>query len=182
MNTALNNPKDEPLKNIMNVSKNAQKFEWKSINRYLENVNIWTNNIINNKFRSKSLKNSSNNKFLSVSNINNNLSKSQNYYTSNYKIGNVYNRNNTYYIIPHSNIENLIINEVFSTEYFKKMDMNKFQILTSLNNQIYKYNKGIPQLVNKVNETIPQINSINILHNLTNNTHPLIKIASKNVG
>ena len=27
MNTALNNTKDEPLKNIMNVSKNAQKFE-----------------------------------------------------------------------------------------------------------------------------------------------------------
>jgi hypothetical protein len=41
MNTALNNTKDEPLKNIMNVSKNAKKIEWKSINRNLENVNIW---------------------------------------------------------------------------------------------------------------------------------------------
>ena len=59
--------------------------------------------------------------------------------------------------------------------------MNKFQILASLNNQIDKYNKGITQLVNKLNETIQQINSISALDNLTNNTHPLIKIASKNV-
>ena len=178
MNTALKNTKDDPLKNIMRMSKSAKKINGQSINRYLENVNIRKNNIINNKFRSKSPKNTNNNNFLSVSNINNNLSISQNNYPSYYTNG-----NNKYYISPHSNIENSIVNEVFSTEDFKKMDnMNKFQILASLNNQIDKYNKGIPQLVNKVNETIQKINNSNALDNLTNNTHPLIKMASKNAG
>jgi hypothetical protein len=160
------------------MSKSAKKINGQSINRYLENVNIRKNNIINNKFRSKSPKNTNNNNFLSVSNINNNLSNSQNNYPSYYTNG-----NNKYYISPHSNIENSIVNEVFSNEDFKKMDnMNKFQILASLNNQIDKYNKGIPQLVNKVNETIQKINNSNALDNLTNNTHPLIKMASKNAG
>jgi hypothetical protein len=63
-------------------------------------------------------------------------------------------------------------------------NMNKFQLLSEINNTINNYNKGLPQLLKKVNETIEKINSTNVLNNNNNlhNTHPLIEMASKNAG
>jgi hypothetical protein len=163
--------------NAKRMTKSAKKIIDKDFNRIYQNLSIKKNNIINNKFRSKSPTNT--NKFISVDNINNNQQNDP----QRYKTINIQNYNSNYIISPQSNVENSIVNEVFSNDDFKKMDnMNKFEIIANLNNQIDKYNKGIPQLVNKVNETINKINNENVLDNLSSNSHPLIKMASKSAG
>ena len=174
MNRAAKQTREDLYKeNTKKITKSAKKRIDKDFNRIYQNLTNRKNNIINNKFRNKS----PNNKFISVDNINNN----QQNYSQKFKTINIQNYNNNYIISPQSNIENAIVNEVFSNDDFKKMDnMNKFEIIANLNNKIDKYNKGIPQLVNKVNDTINKINNTNVLDN--NISHPLIKIASKSAG
>ena len=52
-------------------------------------------------------------------------------------------------------------------------------MLDSLNKEIDRYNKGIPQLMEKVESTIDKINKVNIFDE---KTHPIIKMASKQSG
>lgn len=60
-----------------------------------------------------------------------------------------------------------------------KVIPNKSVILQDLSHQIEKYNKGIPQLTQKVEETLNKLNQFNVFDE---NTHPIIKIASKHSG
>ena len=88
--------------------------------------------------------------------------------------------NNKLILLNSKNIENKIAGDIISQQNFDKfVKMNKFDMLDSLNKEIDRYNKGIPQLMEKVESTIDKINKVNIFDE---KTHPIIKMASKQSG
>jgi hypothetical protein len=80
-----------------------------------------------------------------------------------------------------ASIENKILQEVISDKNINKQFNNtdKLTLLNNLNREIDSYNKGIPQLIDKVEKTI---NSINKNGCLNEKLHPLIEMASKHSG
>lgn len=101
----------------------------------------------------------------------------------NYRRNNQINNNDRYINMNPTSCQNKIgSNEVLfiKQNISPKIDnMNKFQMINTINKEIDKYNKGIPQLMDKVEKTIQKINKTNLLDD---NIHPLIKMASKQAG
>lgn len=77
-------------------------------------------------------------------------------------------------------MEDQLVNEILYQENAKNInELNKYQLLTSINNSVNNYSKVFPIMINKVNEAIDKIGKVNMFDETT---HPIIKLASRATG
>jgi hypothetical protein len=88
--------------------------------------------------------------------------------------------NSRFILLNSSNVENKMLQDVINQKNLDKFNsLDKLQMISSLNQEINHYNKGLPQLINKVESAIEKINTTNYL---SKNIHPIIEMASKHTG
>jgi hypothetical protein len=109
-------------------------------------------------------------KFEKISENTHNILKNPSY--SNKENKNSQNFSNSEFQIDINTAADIVSKSKFSS-------MNELQALQNINKQIDNYNKGLPQLIEKVETTLEKINKNNVFNE---NTHPIIKLASKHTG
>jgi hypothetical protein len=130
--------------------------------------------------------NLSNNKIISPINL---QSQNTNFLSENKSPINAHNSNFNFISLKNPLIEQQITNEVISNFYKhngnelnnNNENINKFEIFQSLNKEIENYNRGLPQLIDKVEHTIKKINKNHILSEKVQ-MHPIVKMAAKQTG
>jgi len=87
---------------------------------------------------------------------------------------------NKFVILNSNNIEAKMLQDLTNRKELEKFSkMNNFDIIQNIHSEIDRYNKGIPQLIQKVENTIEKINQNRVLDK---NLHPILSFASKNAG
>jgi len=77
-------------------------------------------------------------------------------------------------------VEKKMIDEIVRNNALQNNStINKFDLIRNINKEIDHYNKGLPQLISKVENTLEKINQNEILDK---KLHPVIKMASKHCG
>jgi hypothetical protein len=77
-------------------------------------------------------------------------------------------------------VEKKMIDEIVRNNALQNNStLNKFDMIRNINKEIDNYNKGLPQLISKVENTLEKINQNEILDK---KLHPVIKLASKHCG
>ena len=186
--TSLKSNRLENKENIRNLTDNNEHNKFNENRQYTENKFINKNN--DKQFNSICFNNSINkedkvlmgspgsinddilsNRNMIRSSNNNNLSQKFVLSQTNESINGLLNSNQ---------MEKKMIDEIIKKNMnSNNTNINKFDLLKNINKEIDDYNKGLPQLISKVENTLEKINQNSILDK---KLHPVIKLASKHCG
>lgn len=77
-------------------------------------------------------------------------------------------------------MENQLVNEILYQENQQNLSgLNKYELLSSINNSVQNYSRIFPMMINKVTDAIDKIGKVNLFDE---STHPIIQLASKTTG
>ena len=110
--------------------------------------------------------------YLNYNNQNNSLNQNQN--------PNQYNTNTNFVMLNSQSIEAKMLADLTNRKQLESMSkMNNLDMMQNIHSEIDRFNKGIPQLIKKVETTINKINENRVLDK---DLHPILSFASKNAG